>query len=125
MVTVSAYSIVDTDTVTRIMARVKDDGAGTGAVGGASACVTPSGAEDGFIVVDVWRLSESRHATVGYSVGRFATGYDSSMLGLQAMPAASAPEPGLEEVLRVAVDRQGEVSRPAKGPEIGDPEQCS
>ena len=48
-----------------------------------------------------------------------------SMLGLQAMPAASAPEPGLKEVLRVAVDRQGEVSRPAKGPEIGDPEQCS
>jgi hypothetical protein len=104
---------------------VKDDCAGTGAVGGASACVTPLGSEDGFMVVVVWRLSGSRHTTAGYSAGHFATDYDSSMLGLQAMPAASGPEPGLERVLRAAAGRQGEVSRPAKGPEIGDPEHFS
>ncbi len=51
------------------------------------------------------------------------------MLGLQAnydRTAAYAlvgPQRGLKGVRRVTARRQGEVSRPAKGPEIGETEQ--
>jgi len=55
IVTVSAYSIVDTDTVTRTMARVNDDPVGTGSTGSDSTGVTPSGPGGDFIPFGVWR----------------------------------------------------------------------
>jgi hypothetical protein len=72
------------------MARLKDDGAETGSLAGALDFVTPSGVEEDFILIVVSRLSEFRtrsKETDGPSTLHFATGYDSSMLGLQAIGA--------------------------------------